>query len=69
MPDTYENFEALAAKETSGVDYGTTGARVQLELSRGLRLTMFESLSREGRQHRKPRFDVFVKAVRRGLCA
>jgi len=48
---------------------GTTSAGVQLELTRALRLTMFESLSPEGRQHRKPRFDVFVKAVRRALGA
>lgn len=46
---------------------GTTGAGVQLELSQGARLTMFESLSAEGRKHKKPRFTTFVKAVRRAL--
>jgi phage replication-related protein YjqB (UPF0714/DUF867 family) len=42
---------------------GTAGAGVQLELSRAVRLTLFESLTREGRKHPKPRFKVFVDAV------
>jgi phage replication-related protein YjqB (UPF0714/DUF867 family) len=42
---------------------GTTGAGVQLELSHSVRLTMFDSLSKEGRKHRKPRFDDFVNAI------
>jgi phage replication-related protein YjqB (UPF0714/DUF867 family) len=46
---------------------GTTRAGVQLELSQGVRLTMFESLSAEGRKHKKPRFGVFVAALRRAL--
>ena len=46
---------------------GTTRAGLQLELSRGVRLTMFESLSAEGRKHKKPRFGVFVIALRRAL--
>ena len=48
---------------------GRTLAGAQLELSQGVRLTMFESLSAEGRKHRKPRFDAFVNAVRRALRA
>ena len=46
---------------------GTTGAGVQLELSRAVRETLFESLTREGRTHPKPRFKVFVDAVARSL--
>lgn len=46
---------------------GTAGAGVQLELSRAVRETLFESLTREGRKHPKPRFKVFVDAVARAL--
>jgi phage replication-related protein YjqB (UPF0714/DUF867 family) len=46
---------------------GTTRAGLQLELSKGVRLTLFESLSAEGRKHKKPRFGVFVTALRRAL--
>ena len=46
---------------------GTAGAGVQLELSRAVRETLFESLTREGRKHPKPRFTVFVDAVARAL--
>jgi phage replication-related protein YjqB (UPF0714/DUF867 family) len=47
---------------------GTSGRGVQLELSKAVRLTLFESLTRTGRQHPTERFDVFVKAVRRALA-
>ena len=46
---------------------GTAGAGVQLELSRAVRETLFDSLTREGRKHPKPRFKVFVDAVARAL--
>ena len=46
---------------------GTAGAGVQLELSRAVRETLFESLTREGRKHPTPRFSVFVEAVARAL--
>jgi phage replication-related protein YjqB (UPF0714/DUF867 family) len=46
---------------------GTSGAGVQLELSRSVRKTMFESLTREGRKNPTKRFDAFVKAVRKAL--
>ena len=46
---------------------GTSGAGVQIELSRAVRETMFESLTRNGREHPTERFDVFVKTVRRVL--
>jgi phage replication-related protein YjqB (UPF0714/DUF867 family) len=46
---------------------GTSGAGVQLELSRSVRESMFESLTKKGRERPTERFDVFVKAVRRVL--
>jgi phage replication-related protein YjqB (UPF0714/DUF867 family) len=46
---------------------GRSRAGVQLELSRAVRKTMFESLTRAGRKKPTPRFEVFVKAVRRVL--
>ena len=46
---------------------GTSCAGVQLELSRAVRETMFESLTRTGRKHPTARFGVFVDAVRHAL--
>ena len=46
---------------------GTACAGVQLELSRAVRTTMFESLSRAGRKKPTARFKAFVNAVRRVL--
>jgi phage replication-related protein YjqB (UPF0714/DUF867 family) len=46
---------------------GRSRAGVQLELSRSVRETMFESLTRAGRRKPTARFDAFVKAVRRAL--
>ncbi len=46
---------------------GTAGKGVQLELSHSVRETLFESLTREGRRHPKPRFKVFVDAVAQSL--
>jgi phage replication-related protein YjqB (UPF0714/DUF867 family) len=43
---------------------GTSGAGVQLELSKAVRKTMFHSLTREGRKCPTARFHVFVDAVR-----
>jgi phage replication-related protein YjqB (UPF0714/DUF867 family) len=43
---------------------GISGAGVQLELSRSVRETLFDSLTKEGRTHPTPRFTVFVTAVR-----
>jgi phage replication-related protein YjqB (UPF0714/DUF867 family) len=42
---------------------GTSGAGVQLELSKAVRQTMFRSLSSEGRKHPNARFRTFVDAV------
>jgi len=47
---------------------GTSKAGVQLELSRGVRETLFDSLTQEGRQHPTPRFTAFVTAVREVLA-
>ena len=46
---------------------GTAGKGVQLELSRSVRETLFESLTHEGRKHPTPRFKIFVDAVARSL--
>ena len=46
---------------------GTACAGVQLELSRAVRETLFDSLTREGRKHPTERFKVFAKAVRQAL--
>jgi phage replication-related protein YjqB (UPF0714/DUF867 family) len=46
---------------------GTSCAGVQLELSRAVRETLFESLTRAGREHPTSRFYVFVDAVRHVL--
>jgi phage replication-related protein YjqB (UPF0714/DUF867 family) len=43
---------------------GTSAQGVQLELSRGVRSTMFRSLSRAGRKHRTARFRAFATALR-----
>jgi phage replication-related protein YjqB (UPF0714/DUF867 family) len=40
---------------------------VQLEVSRGLRRTFFDSLSREGRESKTMHFDKFIAAVRAGI--
>lgn len=46
---------------------GLSGAGVQLELSRALRLELFPSLSAKGRVAPRRRFHEFVRAVRLGL--
>lgn len=46
---------------------GQRSKGVQLELSRGLRQTLFQSLSSAGRKSVTPGFYRFVQAVRRGL--
>jgi phage replication-related protein YjqB (UPF0714/DUF867 family) len=59
--------------ELAGVDSdnlcnrGRSGAGVQLELSRGLRGSLFESLTKTGRQRPLPRFDTLVSALRSAL--
>ena len=46
---------------------GTSRAGVQLELSRAVRKTLFESLTRAGRKRPTARFEVFVSALSRVL--
>jgi phage replication-related protein YjqB (UPF0714/DUF867 family) len=51
---------------------GKSRSGVQFELSRKLRETMFQSLSREGRKHTTPEFHTFVDAIRsvlKGACS
>lgn len=43
---------------------GTTGRGIQLEITRGLRRTMFQALDRQGRRSKKPSFYEFVRVVR-----
>jgi phage replication-related protein YjqB (UPF0714/DUF867 family) len=58
----------LQGLERSNVcNRGTSGAGVQLELSRAVRKTMFKSLTRSGRRKPTARFKVFVSAVRKVL--
>ncbi len=46
---------------------GKSGYGVQLELSNGLRRSLFKSLSRTGRTCKTKRFGLFVAAVREGV--
>ena len=48
---------------------GASGRGIQLEISRGLRLVMFEGLAREQRQYTTPQLGRFVLAVRGVLLA
>ena len=43
---------------------GTSGAGIQLEISRVTRASLFASLTRAGRRERRPRFDALVEAIR-----
>jgi phage replication-related protein YjqB (UPF0714/DUF867 family) len=46
---------------------GKSGAGVQLELSRGLRRSFFESLNADGQKKPTAQFHLFVEALRKGL--
>ena len=46
---------------------GSTGSGVQLELTSGLRRTMFENLTTDGRRNLTPIFDIFTTALRNAL--
>jgi len=50
------------------VNRGLSGAGVQLELSRSVRQTMFESLTRAGRKKTTEQFTLFVDALRKALA-
>jgi phage replication-related protein YjqB (UPF0714/DUF867 family) len=58
----------LQGREPKNVcNKGTSGAGVQLELSKAVRKTLFKSLTRTGREHPTERFKIFVDAVRKVL--
>jgi phage replication-related protein YjqB (UPF0714/DUF867 family) len=67
---TAEGFDVRQHPDLQGLEpdnvcnRGTTGAGVQLELSRRLRRQMFSSLSRKGRKCTTLRFHEFVNAIR-----
>jgi phage replication-related protein YjqB (UPF0714/DUF867 family) len=46
---------------------GTAGGGIQIELSHGLRVTLFQSLTRTGREVTTPRFQEFVEGVRESV--
>jgi phage replication-related protein YjqB (UPF0714/DUF867 family) len=46
---------------------GRTGQGCQLELTKDLRLTLFESLNRQGREYKLHRFDQFAAAVKAAI--
>jgi phage replication-related protein YjqB (UPF0714/DUF867 family) len=46
---------------------GSSGRGCQIEISGGLRATMFDGLDRRGRQRPRPAFDAFVRAAREAL--
>lgn len=46
---------------------GRTGRGVQLEISEGLRRSMFKGLDRNGRMERRPPFQAFVSAIRKAI--
>ena len=46
---------------------GLSHAGVQLELSKAVRKTMFESLTRAGRKKTTKQFEIFVSALRKAL--
>jgi phage replication-related protein YjqB (UPF0714/DUF867 family) len=60
----HPNPNLQGREKTNVCNRGTSGAGVQLELSRSVRETLFESLSAEGRKHPTRRFTEFVTAVR-----
>jgi phage replication-related protein YjqB (UPF0714/DUF867 family) len=63
----HENPDLQGLDKRNICNRGTSGAGVQLELSHAVRRTLFESLTKKGRQHPTKRFDLFVKAVRRAV--
>ena len=63
----HENPNLQGKSKTNICNRGTSGAGVQLELSRGLRSTLFESLNAAGRARQTRVFHRFVDAVRQGI--
>jgi phage replication-related protein YjqB (UPF0714/DUF867 family) len=63
----HDDPDLQGLEEKNICNRGTSRAGVQLELSKAVRKTMFESLTREGRKHPTARFDEFVRTVRRAV--
>jgi len=64
---THSNPKLQGRERNNLCNRGRSNAGVQLELSKAVRRTMFESLTREGRTQTTARFDVFVNALREAL--
>jgi phage replication-related protein YjqB (UPF0714/DUF867 family) len=59
----------LQGREANNIcNRGISGGGVQLEVSKAVRLTMFESLKRDGRKKTTEQFDLFVSALREALA-
>jgi phage replication-related protein YjqB (UPF0714/DUF867 family) len=65
--ETHPNPDLQGWNYSNICNRGRTGCGIQLELSNGLRRTFFQSLTREGRKTKTPRFHAFVAAVRAAL--
>jgi phage replication-related protein YjqB (UPF0714/DUF867 family) len=64
---THANSNLQGREACNICNRGLTAGGVQLELSRAVRESMFDSLSAEGRTHPNERFDAFVNALRGAL--
>lgn len=63
----HENLSLQGKSPLNICNRGANGAGIQLELSRGLRNTFFDSLNATGRGRQTQVFHQFVDAVRQGL--
>jgi phage replication-related protein YjqB (UPF0714/DUF867 family) len=59
--------ELQGRDQTNICNRTTSGAGVQLELSKGLRRSFFQSLSRSGRRIKTKRFQEFIAAIRSAI--
>ena len=66
---THPNPKLQGREPRNLCNRGLSHAGVQLELSKTVRRTMFESLSREGRRTTTEQFAIFVNALRNALEA
>lgn len=62
--ETHRNPELPGCHEANICNRGRSGSGVQLESSKGLRRSFFQSLLRSGREVKNENFDRFVAAVR-----
>jgi phage replication-related protein YjqB (UPF0714/DUF867 family) len=63
----HENPSLQGTSQKNICNKGTLGAGVQLELAKGLRQTLFSSLTPQGLMEPTPRFYQFCAAIRQGL--